>query len=317
MSTTQQEVIDLTGDGNAQLGNTPPSRRQQRMAELRPASQLIRTPTPLSQDIISLDDHDDPAGIHLNAASPELEFMFARTLLPTTMPYPRPRAIGPPRIGSASVGGSSSRSPSLFSLSNVGRTGAGGPSSWAQWRTVGQSSRQFQAAARPEEHHPQRNNHQQEARPRVPNGRIHTQFVEDLLHNRDPMFMNANPNMDLPDQLNFVAQGFAMSSGGGQAAENARARAPPPAYDPPSPPRTGYTRSPREEDILLCPNCGEELGVGKDDIKKQVWVIKRCGHVSLTFYSFFTRLKANWILGLLRGMYEASAESRKTEGAAP
>jgi hypothetical protein len=116
----------------------------------------------------------------------------------------------------------------------------------------------------------------QEALPRAAHG-LHAQIVGELL-NRDPMFMNANPDMDLPDQLNFIAQGFAMGPVG-QGHGDARARPPPPTYDPPSPPRAGYTRAPKEEDILLCPNCEEELGIGKDDIKRQVWVIKKCGHV--------------------------------------
>lgn len=57
---------------------------------------------------------------------------------------------------------------------------------------------------------------------------------------------------------------------------------PPPTYDPPPKPRSGYSRSPKEDDVLICPNCEDELGVGKDDIKKQVWVAKKCGHVSHT-----------------------------------
>lgn len=119
---------------------------------------------------------------------------------------------------------------------------------------------------------------QQEGLPRVPHGQIPS-HIRGEFSQRDPMFMNANPDINLPpDELNFWTQGFAMGPGA-QAAGNARTRPPPPTYDPPSPPRAGYTRDPREQDILVCPNCEEELGVGKDEIKKQVWVIKKCGHV--------------------------------------
>lgn len=56
-------------------------------------------------------------------------------------------------------------------------------------------------------------------------------------------------------------------------------RPPTPKYDPPPDPGAGFTRSPQEEDVLVCPNCEDELGIGKTDEKKQVWIIKSCGHV--------------------------------------
>ena len=52
-----------------------------------------------------------------------------------------------------------------------------------------------------------------------------------------------------------------------------------PTYTSPLPPRAGFTRSAVEEDIVVCPNCEEELGIGNDELKRQVWVIKKCGHV--------------------------------------
>ncbi|KAL1302940.1 hypothetical protein AAFC00_003259 [Neodothiora populina] len=56
-------------------------------------------------------------------------------------------------------------------------------------------------------------------------------------------------------------------------------RAPTPKYSPPPEPAPGFTRSPEEDDVLVCPNCEDELGLGKTDQKKQVWVVKACGHV--------------------------------------
>ncbi|MCJ1317803.1 hypothetical protein MMC15_003130 [Xylographa vitiligo] len=52
-----------------------------------------------------------------------------------------------------------------------------------------------------------------------------------------------------------------------------------PTYEAPPPPRPGFTRSPAETDTVICPNCNEELGIGEDEIKRQVWVVKKCGHV--------------------------------------
>jgi hypothetical protein len=263
MSTARQgqEIIDLTEDGSGQ-----PGRMVDPTLVPRPYDRPIGTPPARRvRDIISIDDLDDTAGGQINTGSPELEFMFSRTLLPTTMPYSRPHGAGPQ--GTQRSG--SPPPPSFPSLSQM----TGGQPSWAEWRNHGQRRLRFEGT---EELLRQRIRHQ-ETLPRVPHGRLHAQLMEELLH-RDPMFMNANPDMDLPDQLNFIAQGFAMGPGG-QAAGNARARPPPPTYDPPSPPRAGYTRAPKEEDILLCPNCEDELGVGEDELKKQVWVIKKCGHV--------------------------------------
>jgi hypothetical protein len=48
---------------------------------------------------------------------------------------------------------------------------------------------------------------------------------------------------------------------------------------PPTPP-PGFTRTPRSGDELVCPNCDAELCTGDDDIARQVWAVKACGHVS-------------------------------------
>lgn len=49
------------------------------------------------------------------------------------------------------------------------------------------------------------------------------------------------------------------------------------AYQAPPPPRDGFTRSPKEDMALICPQCGDELGCDTDVAKKEVWVAK-CGH---------------------------------------
>ena len=54
----------------------------------------------------------------------------------------------------------------------------------------------------------------------------------------------------------------------------------PPSYKPPTPPPEGFTRSAQKDDVIVCPNCGEELGVG-DEIQKQIWAAKPCGHVGI------------------------------------
>ncbi|KAL8683790.1 MAG: hypothetical protein Q9186_000276 [Xanthomendoza sp. 1 TL-2023] len=92
----------------------------------------------------------------------------------------------------------------------------------------------------------------------------------------DVLFLHENRDIILPGDLDFVTQGFRMGDVTARQPQPA-----PPTYDAPSPARKGFTRSPKEEDMLVCPNCENELGTGKDDIKRQVWVVKACGHVRM------------------------------------
>jgi hypothetical protein len=77
-----------------------------------------------------------------------------------------------------------------------------------------------------------------------------------------------------PGLLDFDMVGFDMGI------EPARATAPAPTYQAPLQAPEGFTRSPEEEGPLMCPNCEEELCVGDGEVKRQVWIVKTCGHVS-------------------------------------
>lgn len=102
-----------------------------------------------------------------------------------------------------------------------------------------------------------------------------------LLHSNHPrptadvLLRHEGRDIILPGELDFVTQGFRMGEDTGPR----QTQPPLPTYDAPLPSRSGFTRSPKEEDVLVCPNCEDELGLGKDDVKRQVWVIKACGHV--------------------------------------
>lgn len=61
----------------------------------------------------------------------------------------------------------------------------------------------------------------------------------------------------------------------------------PPKYEAPSPVREPFTRSPEEGESLVCPNCKHELAMGDTEEKRQVWIVKACGHVSCNFGSIF------------------------------
>lgn len=78
----------------------------------------------------------------------------------------------------------------------------------------------------------------------------------------------AMPNLD------YVETGFDLGIIGGN-------RPPTPKYEPPEPPAAGFTRNPAEDEVVVCPNCGDELAIGETEKKQEVWVIKKCGHVSV------------------------------------
>lgn len=295
MSLPPQEVIDLTEE------NTPPEN-----ANLN--SDSIFGPTPqrrprqrLVEDIISIDDQEG-SGDQSNMTSPELEFMFSRTLLPTVMPQSRRRMnrrLGIGRNEEPSIGGDAD--PRQRDIGYPQVSGA----TWAEWRN---RTHRNHLITFDEGMERQR---QRQAPQSYPAHQLMTRRETNTNNMTDPMFMDSEPDLDLPGHLDFYTQGFHM----GPMAPMAHIirQTAPPTYDPPTPPRPGYTRSPKEDDILVCPNCEEELGVGDSEVKKQVWVIKRCGHVSLTSMIIVNIQTNQESPGLLRRMHEKPAESRTSE----
>ncbi|KAI5209694.1 hypothetical protein AUEXF2481DRAFT_89732 [Aureobasidium subglaciale EXF-2481] len=89
----------------------------------------------------------------------------------------------------------------------------------------------------------------------------------------DHRFPNHMGLADLPGALNYETQAFNLGTGGEHQ------QVPIPKFDPPKPAAEGFTRDPTEEDTIVCPNCEDELAVGDSDEKRQVWVVKGCGHV--------------------------------------
>lgn len=77
-------------------------------------------------------------------------------------------------------------------------------------------------------------------------------------------------------RLNYEAQGFELI-GAAHASPPPRSSSP---YKPPRASAQGFTRKVEEDEIVVCPHCGDELGTGDDDLKQQIWVVKQCGHVS-------------------------------------
>ena len=89
-------------------------------------------------------------------------------------------------------------------------------------------------------------------------------------------------NPDFPDlNMNYENAAFTIDHlGGRDVQESTPPRRPTPPYKAPPAVKPGFTRKIGEEDVVVCPNCGDELGSGDDEVKQQVWVNKQCGHVS-------------------------------------
>ncbi len=122
---------------------------------------------------------------------------------------------------------------------------------------------------------------------------------------RFSFFVVGNGNQPMPDHLDYAAHAFARPR-----------QQPKPQHQPPPPAKPGFTRSPKEDDVAICPGCMKELVADKGNeepvaIKKpngkapnkkdreehHFWVVKECGHVS--FCHFYLKGSAD-ILGLLQ-----------------
>ena len=114
----------------------------------------------------------------------------------------------------------------------------------------------------------------------------------------------------LPGIMNYDTVGFEVMPGNN--------RPPTPPYTPPAEAEEGFTRNPGEAEVVVCPNCGDELAVGDDERKQQVWVVKTCGHVSshcaqtVRLYTDVSHLGLLW--RLLTPSYENDTEERQRPG---
>ncbi|KIW03851.1 uncharacterized protein PV09_05150 [Verruconis gallopava] len=81
-------------------------------------------------------------------------------------------------------------------------------------------------------------------------------------------------NFDMPN-LDFGFAAFDL----GYGREEPRTEREESVVPAPNPAPEGFTRNPTEEDVLVCPNCDAELSMGESDVKRQVWLVKTCGHI--------------------------------------
>lgn len=242
-SSSSQAFIDLTAD------DAGPSAPQE---PVQAFSNRASRPPRYNREIIDIEEDTQPP-IHI-PDSPEVEFISARTIDPPRQPS-QPRLYSDidltdedfeiygvrPREGGG--GGVNVASPAIRfarEVEDIFREAAGlSHLRRAIQRVRGPGARRDTVGVGVE------------VQPRA--GRHRTNVI-----------FNA-PNLD------FEVVGFDL----GQQ----RQRTVTPTYEAPQAAPEGFTRSPAEDDVLVCPNCGDELCVGDTDLKKQVWILKGCGHV--------------------------------------
>ena len=241
MSQPRQDVIDLTEDTSS-----PPFTHTiapaQRDSE---ASTTANRPPRYDRNIIDIEEFEDNA-VDLREESPEIQFLTSR---PRSRSLSATRPLARRRPGLAPTARSPGRRPQLSVRVTPGDRN---PHQLAGWTDALQNLQ----VPRPYHSH---------------YGRAHD---GDAFMGVEGDFAVGGGFFQVPDNLNFLQAGFDYE-------RPSRPQQQPrlPTYEAPPAPQHGFTRSPKEEDTLVCPHCDDELGVGDEEVKRQVWVVKACGHV--------------------------------------
>lgn len=263
-----QDVIDLTDEPD-----NPPLSRNAHNSTAFPQALRLSQPPRFQHDTIDIEDDDNRSVQGPRGSSPEIQLLYSRSIpqearqqrrQPGDAPYARHLLADAGRNGRFAE---ASRVPPYSTwddLRNMVRTATGdiGRSATQALDDEANIRRHFGLV---------RTNHLRRT-PRVGE----PLDLEDDFSDAEDLFLDQPGHSFAPPpaHLNFVHTGF-------QIEPPQQRPPPPPTYDAPPPPRKGFTRSPKEDDMLVCPNCEEEVGVGKDEIKRQVWVVKSCGHVCI------------------------------------
>ena len=270
MSQSTQQVIDLTEDRSSPVG-----------AHIVPptlshteSQRVAQRPPRFDRDIISIDDQEDEA-VDLREESPEIQFLTSR---------PRSRSLSTTR---------QARHQSTL------RQRRHTPATRSPVRRPQVSLR---ITGAPVEAHSHQNAgwffHPLTAQVSTNTPRS----LEDELLEWENF---PGGNFDIPAHLDYRAPAFDLE-------QPARRQPQPrlPTYDPPAAAQEGFTRTPKEDDVLVCPNCDDELGLGDDEVKRQVWVVKACGHVCAI--CSFSLLQLTFVSGLLWRVCEEQVQQESS-----
>ena len=259
MSQVPQTVIDLTDEPD-----TPPRPRYGHL-HVPSSSRATRLPRFSRGDIIDLEERSDQPVQRPSdntVGSPELELLYSRSVPAEAQmrrhngvagyvrrSEPQPQLVGP--------GGY--QGVSRQEWNGNGRGGLARLSEFAR-RINGGLRPAVDAVIRGEEWI-----RREAAGMAQPAPLLHRRPVVPALED-DLFVIDGRGQIELPQAMDYEIAGFAIAT-------------PPPTYKAPSPAQEGFTRSPVEGDVLVCPNCEQELGIGEDELKRQVWVVRSCGHV--------------------------------------
>ena len=248
MSQPRQDVIDLTQDTSSPP-ETPVTRRPPQYAE---GSTAANRPPRFNRNIINVDEQDDGVAGQ-REESPEIEILSSR---------PRSRSLSATRTRSRRR---SAIAPGIHSPRRR-------PPHQASIRTVNGDRNPHQIGGWADALH-------NLSFPTPYHANLDRTQHGDRLVRIERTTVGGGRTFQLPENLNFLQAGFDYE-------QPSRPQQQPrlPTYDPPPPAQQGFTRSPNEDDILVCPHCDDELGVGKDEVKRQVWVVKACGHVRARYH---------------------------------
>lgn len=269
MSQPAADVIDLTEE---------PSSPGEPISGSNTGAPPLRAPR-ARRNFVDLEDEDELPNFQIQSRrsrgnrerSPEVEFVYSRPRSRPPATTTRPRSHS---VTSSTADGERARNYG-DSIGSMMRAMTGGlrrnllPFPNLMNRPFGGGHHHDQHPPHHHHHH-----HHHEHHDHHHHHHRHDRHSHQVPNNADLLFLD-DANLDhlvLPTHLDFETQGFPMG-------RNPRPSVPPPTYEPPASPRKGFTRTPKEEEILICPNCNEELGVGEDEVKRQVWVVKSCGHV--------------------------------------
>ena len=247
-------IIDLTGDPDTPPHSVTSSRHT------RPGRGGHRSRPPV-QEIIDVDELDDQEGdpeVNLDDTSPDVELVSVR---------PRP-VLPPPREGRGTEFGTDHALPAV-------------PGRRMDMSTIQALSHHFVGL-----------------HPYLPRRRRrwNQHFTASTL--LDPRAWGIGPDGSDEDDIQVTPQDFRIPNPNFETTAFQIGREAPqpaaPTYGPPVPPKEGFTRSPSEDAMLVCPNCDQELGEGEDELKRQVWAVRSCGHVgySLLLREFLSNIRA-------------------------
>ncbi|KAI9751403.1 MAG: hypothetical protein M1835_001220 [Candelina submexicana] len=247
ISQTSQAVIDLTNDPD------PPPYASAVRSDARPPARPSRPPR-FSDDIIDLEsnhERSDGPPHQRTQSSPDVEFLSSR-----------PRALPLPRFHGHlhTTEGANQPLPALRTHQYM--TTAGVRPALQGYDETAQGVAPFVRMA---DRVAERANRRADG--------FRRQVAADIARNHQNLRLDLARQLQImPINLDFEAIGFPMQ-------HPQSGPPPPPTYKAPSPPRPGFTRSPGDQDTVVCPNCDRELGTGDEVDERQVFVAKGCGHV--------------------------------------